>query len=115
MGKVDFKLVRRRIRTVVETELAVVAFVHDSAMILGRQLPHIAFVAVDTIEQRVERRAEIETTAATVADLVDTQCFFVQLRGTDRLDEGETSHGRNNGKAVSNQPSARGDILRADS
>jgi hypothetical protein len=76
----------------IETELTVVAFVDNPAMVLGRQLPGIPLIPVDAVEQRVERRTEIEAAAAPVADLIDAQRFFVQLRGIDRLDEGETSH-----------------------
>jgi hypothetical protein len=54
VGKVDFELVGRCIRTVIKTELAIVAFVDDPAMILRRQLRHVSLVPVDTIEERVE-------------------------------------------------------------
>lgn len=62
---------RRGVRTVLVTKLAVVTF-FGHLLQLGRlQLCHIAIVAVDAIEERVERRAQVEATPAPVAVLID--------------------------------------------
>jgi len=78
----------------IEAELAVVALVNDPAMIGWGQLGDIAFIIVNPPEQCIERRAEIETASATVADFVDPQRFLVQLSGINRVDEAEALHRR---------------------
>jgi len=92
MGKIDRKLVRWGIRTVIKTELAIIAFVDDPAMVLRRQLRHVSVVPVDAIEERIEGGTEIEAAAAPVADLIDALRFLVQVRGIDRLDKGQPPH-----------------------
>jgi hypothetical protein len=92
MGKIDFVLVGRRVGTVIKTELAVIALIDDPAMVLRAELGHIPFILVDAIEQGIERGAEIEAAAAAVADFVDAQRLFVQLRSINRSDKGKTSH-----------------------
>jgi hypothetical protein len=77
---------------VIETELAVITFVDNPAMILRRQSRDIAVVPVNTVEQRIERGTQVETAAAPVADFIDAQRFLVQLRGIDRLNEREPLH-----------------------
>jgi hypothetical protein len=79
---------------VVETQFTVVALIDDAMMVGGRQLGDVALVDVDSIEQGVEGRAQIETAAAPVADLVDPQCLFVQLGRLDRIDKTKRLHGR---------------------
>ena len=76
MREIEFVLVGRRVRTMVETELAVVAFVDHVMMVGRRQFGDVALTAIDPIEQAIERRAQIETAAATVADFKDPQRFF---------------------------------------
>jgi hypothetical protein len=63
----------RRVGTVVVAELAVIALVGDLFVVLGSQLAHIAFYGINPIQERVERRTEVETPAAAVADLEDAQ------------------------------------------
>jgi hypothetical protein len=92
MGKIDFVLVGRRVGTVIKTELTVIALIDDPAMVLRAELGHIPFILVDAIEQGIERGAEIEAAAAAVADFVDAQRLFVQLRSINRSDKGKTSH-----------------------
>ncbi len=92
MREIEFVLVRRRVGTMVETELAVVAFV-DNPMVIGRcQFRDIALADIDSIEQRVERRAEVEAPAAAVADLINSKRFPFQLCRIYRIDEAETLH-----------------------
>jgi hypothetical protein len=76
----------------IETELAVVAFIDDLMMIGRSQSGHITLVRIDPTQQRVERRTEIETAPAAVTDFEDPECFFLQLLGIDRCDKAETLH-----------------------
>jgi hypothetical protein len=48
--KIDFILMRRRVGTVIKAELAIIAFVDDSTMVVWRQLCHVPFIAVDAVE-----------------------------------------------------------------
>ena len=84
----------RRIRAMVETEFAIVAFVDDAMMVRRGKFRHIALVLIDSIQQRIERGAEIETPAAAVAHIVDPQGFLFQVLGIDRIDEVELVHRR---------------------
>jgi len=67
--------------------------VDDPTMIGRSQLGDIAFIIVNPSKQCIERRTEIETAAAPVADFVDPQGFLVQLFGINRVDEAEALHG----------------------
>ncbi len=67
---------RRGVRAVVVTELAVVALVGDLFGIAGRELGEIAVLCVDSAKERVEGGTEIETAAAPVADLEDPRGFL---------------------------------------
>ena len=55
----------------VVTELAVVTLVGDLLELRKRQLGHIAVVPVDTVEKRVERRAQVEASSAAVTAVCD--------------------------------------------
>jgi hypothetical protein len=77
----------------VETELAVITLVHDPMVVGRRELGHVSFVPIDSIQEAVERRAQIEATPATVADLVDSQRFFLQQRWVGRIDQTQALHG----------------------
>ena len=78
---------RRRVRTVVETELAVVALVHHP-LVLGRHhLFDMAVVPINPVEEGVKGRAQIETAATPVANLIDPQRIFRKLSGIDRLNQ----------------------------
>src|SRR5262245_9115240 len=70
MGEVDFVLMRWRVGTVIEAELAVVAFIDDLAMIGGSQLRHSTVIFIDTVHQRVDGGTEIETAAELVENLI---------------------------------------------
>jgi hypothetical protein len=48
--KIDFILMRGRVGTVIKAELAIIAFVDDSTMVVRRQLRHVPFIAVDAVE-----------------------------------------------------------------
>jgi hypothetical protein len=41
---------RGRVGTVIKAELAIIAFVDDSTMVVRRQLRHVPFIAVDAVE-----------------------------------------------------------------
>ena len=91
MRKIDLVLVRRRIGTVIEAEFAIIAFVDDPMMIGRRQLRRrLRRSRSMPIEQRVERWAEIEAAPAPVADLIDPERLFVELRGIDGIDQAES-------------------------
>ena len=105
MGKIDFIVMGWSIRTMIEAELAVVAFVDDLMVIAGGQFGDITFIHINPIQQSIERGAKIEAASATITDLVDPQGFFLQLLGVDRLDETETFHRSSFPKTLSGQPS----------
>jgi hypothetical protein len=105
MGKIDLIVMGWSIWAMVEAELAVVAFVDDLMMIAGGQLGDIAFIDINSIQQGIERGAQIEAASAPIADLVDPQGFFLQLLGVDRLDETETFHHSPIPRTISGQPS----------
>lgn len=81
-----------RIGTMVVTELAVVAFVDNLMVISCRQFRDVALADIDSIEQRVERRAEVEAPPAAVADLINSERFPLQLCRIYRIDEAKTLH-----------------------
>jgi hypothetical protein len=58
----------------------------------GRELGDVALIPVDTIEQRIERRAKIEAAPAAIADFINTQRLFLELRGIDGIDQTQTIH-----------------------
>ena len=70
-GKIQIILVGRRIRAVVETELAVITFLFDLGEILWRQLRNIAFVIINAVKQRIERWTQVEASAAAIANIKD--------------------------------------------
>src|SRR5439155_13908384 len=71
--EVDLILVRGRVRAMVIAQLAVVALVGDLLEVARRQLAQVAVAGVNSLEQRVEGRAEVETAAASIADLKNPQ------------------------------------------
>ena len=54
MGKVELVLMRRRVRAVIETELAVVTLIDDRPMVGGSQVCNLSLILVDTVQQGVE-------------------------------------------------------------
>ena len=84
---------RRRVGAVIEAEFAVVAFIDDlddgRRASAWRHGPHTC----RSVQQGVERRTEVETPPASVADFINAQRFFFQLRRLDRIEnEAETFH-----------------------
>jgi len=77
---------------VIETELAIVAFVDDPVVIGRHQLGHITLVDVDPVQQSIERGAEVEASPAPVADLIDPEGFFLEMSGVCRLKKTEAFH-----------------------
>jgi hypothetical protein len=73
-GKVDFPAVRRRVRTVVEAELALIAEIDDFLDVRRRQLVHVAVDRLDVhpVEQHLERRTQRQAPPAATADVVHT-------------------------------------------
>ena len=87
LGKIQRILMRRRVGTMVVAELAIVTLVHHALMLGRHDAFDMAVVPVDAVEERVERRAEIETATASVANLIDPQRIFRELSGIDRLNQ----------------------------
>lgn len=92
MGKIHFVLMGRGIGAMVETKLAVIAFIDNPMMIDRCQLRHVALIDIDSIEQRVKSWAEIEAAATPVAYLINSQRFPFQLRRIDGIDQTKTLH-----------------------
>ena len=91
-GKVERILMRRRIRAVVIAELAVITLIGDP-MVFGRcELGDVSLILVDAVEQRVERRTQIEAASAAIADLIDALRVFLQLRWVDGIDQAQAIH-----------------------
>ncbi len=98
MRKVDDVVVGRRIGAMVETELAVIAFV-DHVMMVGRtQLRHIPLIHIDPIEQGIERGTQVEAAPAAVTDLIDPQGLLLQLLGVNRRNQADALHDSSLGK-----------------
>jgi hypothetical protein len=77
---------------VVVAELTVIAFIDDLMVVGRRQFRDVSLVPVDTVEQRVERRTQIEAAPTAVAHLIDALRVFVELRGVDRVNQAQTIH-----------------------
>jgi hypothetical protein len=75
---------RGSIRAVVVTQFAVVALVDHPLMFRRHDLLDMAVVPVDPVQERVERRTEVEAAAAAVADFIDAQRIFLKLLRVDR-------------------------------
>ena len=67
----------------VKAKFAVIAFIHHAMVIRRGKFRDITFVVVDPIKKRIERRAQIKTTAATVAHIINAQGFLFER---DRID-----------------------------
>jgi hypothetical protein len=78
-GKIDLILMGGRVGAVVVAQLAVIALVGDTVEIGPGQFLHVAFVGIDSVKQRIERRAQVEATAASVANVVDSKSLFFDL------------------------------------
>lgn len=75
-------------------ELAVVTFVDDSMMIGRCELRDHTLILINPVQERVERRTEVEAAAAAVADIVDPQCFLFEGSLIDRLEKTKFYHER---------------------
>ena len=83
---------RRCIGTVVETQFTVIALI-DDPMVVGRcELSDVSLRSIDAVEQRVERRTQIEAAPAAIADFIDALRVFLELRGVDGIDQAQTIH-----------------------
>jgi hypothetical protein len=91
-GKIESILMRRRIGTVVIAEFTIIALVDDPMVIGGCELSDVSFIPVNTVEQRVERRTQIEAAPAAIADFIDALRVFLELRGVDGIDQAQTIH-----------------------
>jgi hypothetical protein len=79
---------------VVEAEFTVVALVDDPMVVGERELGDIALIAVDAVEQRVERGTKIEAAPAAIANFKNALRLFLELRGIDGIDQAQTVHNR---------------------
>ena len=62
----------------VEAELAIVALIDHAVMVRRSQFGDIALVLIDSVQERVEGRTEIEATPTTIAYIIDAQGFFLE-------------------------------------
>jgi hypothetical protein len=68
----------RGVGTMVETELTIVAFVHHPVMVCRSQFGDVALIFIDPLQEGIERRTEIEATAATIAHIINSQGFLFE-------------------------------------
>jgi hypothetical protein len=83
---------RRRVGTVIVAKLAVVAFVDNPVLIGWRELRKGALILVDAVEQRGKRGAQVEAATTPVANFINTQCFFFEVRGIDWMYQRDGFH-----------------------
>src|SRR5262249_9684193 len=88
--KIECVLMRGRIGAVVETELTVIALIHDLMMVGWRKLGDVTLIPVDAVEQRVERRTQIEAAPAAIADFIDALRVLLELCGIDGFEQTQT-------------------------
>src|SRR5438093_3913628 len=71
--EVDLPPVGRRVRTVIEAELALIAEIDDFLYVRRRQLLHVAVDRLDVypVEQHLERRTQRQTPATPAADVIN--------------------------------------------
>src|SRR5262245_8775200 len=91
-GEIESVLMRRRIRTVVVTEFTVIALIDNPMVVGNREFGDVAFIAVYAVEQRIERRTQIETPSAAIADFINTLRVFLELHGLDGVNQAQTIH-----------------------
>jgi hypothetical protein len=73
-------------------KLAVVAFVDDPVLIGWRELRNVALILVDTVEQRDKRGAQVEAATATVANFINSQGLFFEVRRIEWMDQIDGFH-----------------------
>ena len=71
---------RRRVRTMVVAEFAVIAFFFDSLVVSRGDFGDVAFVSVNFFKERIERRTEIKTATASIADIKNAIGLLLKLR-----------------------------------
>ena len=77
--EVELPLVGRHIWTLQVTELALVALVDHTVLFDRGHRRHVAFVRVDEVEQRRERRAQVEAQSAALAQIEDATELAPQI------------------------------------
>jgi hypothetical protein len=92
-GKIEGILMRWRIGTMVVAEFTVIALIDDPMVVGERKLGDVTLILVDTVEQRIERRTQIETAPAAIADFIDALRVFLKLRRIDGVDQAQAIHG----------------------
>ena len=70
----------RRVGTMVVAELAVIAFFFDLLVVNSGDFGDITFVFVDFIKEGIERRTEIKTATASIADIKNAIGLLFELR-----------------------------------
>jgi hypothetical protein len=68
------------IRTVIETELAVIAFLFNFREILRGEFGKVAFILINTVNERIERGTQVKTPSTPVTDIENPLCLGFELR-----------------------------------
>jgi hypothetical protein len=91
-GEIEGVLMRRRIRTMVETEFTIIALIDDPMVVGWCEFCYVTLIPVDAVEQCVERWTKIEAAPTAIADFIDTLRVFLELRGIDGIDQTQAIH-----------------------
>ena len=83
---------RRRIGTVVVTELTVIALIDDPVVVGVCELRDVPLITIDAVEQRVERWTQIEAAPAAIADVIYALRLFLEPCGIDGVAQVQTIH-----------------------
>ena len=68
-----------RVGTMVVAELAVIAFFFDLLVVNSGEFGDVTFVFVDFIKEGIERRTEIKTATASIADIKNAIGLLFEL------------------------------------
>jgi len=68
------------IGAVVETELAVIAFLFNLRVILGSEFCKITLILINPVKERIEGRAQVKASSTAVADIKDPTRLGFELR-----------------------------------
>jgi hypothetical protein len=104
--KIERILMRRRIGTVIVAKFTVIALIDDPMVVGRRELGDVSFISINAVEQRIERRTQIEAAPAAIADFIDTLRVFLELGRVDGIDQAQTIQCCSDQKAISGQLSA---------
>lgn len=74
--KIQIILMGRRVGAMIKAEFTVVTFLFDPGKILPGEFGHVAFVIVQPVDKRREGRTQVETSAASVANVKNPNRFF---------------------------------------